>query len=62
MWSVPSRFSEPSTAAFTFAALLSGAPGPPPEWETRPNFVAIFTWSRRPLIAWPTISSLRKGP
>ena len=62
MWSVPSRFSEPSTAARTFAGLLSMTPGPPPECETRPNFVATTTWSRRPLIARPTSSSLWKGP
>jgi hypothetical protein len=62
MWSVPSRFREPSTAARTFAALLSVTPGPPPACETRPNLVAIFTWSRRPRTASPTISSLRNGP
>ena len=62
MWSVPRRFSDPSTAALTFAGLLSMTPGPPPAWETRPNFVAILTWSRRPLMASPTISSLRNGP
>ena len=62
MWSVPSRFREPSTAARMLAGLLSGTPGPPPEWETRPNFVASTTWSRRPLIASPTSSSLWKDP
>jgi hypothetical protein len=31
MWSVPSRFNEPSTAAFTFSGLLSVTPGPPPD-------------------------------
>jgi hypothetical protein len=36
--------------------------GGEPEWETSPNFMAIFTWSRCPLIASPTISSLRNGP
>jgi hypothetical protein len=45
-----------------FAALLSTTPGPPPAWETSPNFVAMTTSSRRPSIARPTISSLRKGP
>src|SRR6186997_2365161 len=43
MWSVPSRFSEPSTAARMFAGLLSSTPGPPPECETKPNFVATTT-------------------
>ena len=37
-------------------------PGPPPACETRPNFVASTTWSRRPLMARPTSSSLVKGP
>src|SRR5258708_1052481 len=31
MWSVPSRFSEPSTASRMFARLLSSTPGPPIE-------------------------------
>ncbi|GGT57143.1 hypothetical protein GCM10010271_71090 [Streptomyces kurssanovii] len=41
MWSVPSRLREPSTAAFTVAALLSVTPGAglSPEWETSPNLV-----------------------
>jgi hypothetical protein len=51
MWSVPSRFREPSIAARMFAGLLSKTPGPPPGCETRPNFVANTTWSRRPLMA-----------
>jgi hypothetical protein len=42
--------------------VLSVTPGPPPEWETRPNFVATTTWSRRPLIASPISSSLWNGP
>ncbi|GAA2005149.1 hypothetical protein GCM10009818_15430 [Nakamurella flavida] len=42
--------------------LLSTAPGPPPEWETRPNLVAMTTPSRRPDRARPTTSSLWKGP
>ena len=49
MWSVPSRFRDPSTAVRMFAGLLSITPGPPPAWETSPNFVAILTWSRRSL-------------
>ena len=48
MWSVPSRRSEPSTAARTLAGLLSAVPGPPPACETSPNLVATTTWSRRP--------------
>ena len=47
------------------AALLSILPGwgsVPGRWETRPNFVASTTWSRRPAMARPTSSSLRKGP
>jgi hypothetical protein len=40
---------EPSSAARTLAALLSVTLGPPPKWETRPNFVAITTWLRRSL-------------
>src|SRR5437867_3577946 len=51
MWSVPSRLSEPSTATRMFAGLLSRTPGPPPECETMPNFVANTTWSRRSLVA-----------
>ena len=34
MWTVASRFSEPSTAARMFAGLLSRTPGPPPACET----------------------------
>ena len=37
MWSVPSRRSDPSTAAFTFAALLSMTPGPPPRVGDEPE-------------------------
>ena len=40
-----------------FAELLSSTPGPPSECETRPNFVASTTSSRRPLRARPTSSS-----
>src|SRR5437870_3161451 len=43
MRSVPSRFREPSIAVRMFAGLLSSAPGPPPAWETKPNFVASTT-------------------
>src|SRR5438034_8249241 len=48
MRSVPSRFREPSTAVRMFAGLLSSTPGPPPACETKPNFVASTTLSRRP--------------
>ena len=48
MRSVPSRFSEPSTAVRMFAGLESSTPGPSPACETRPNFVATTTSSRRP--------------
>jgi len=34
---------EPSTALRMFAGLLSTTPGPPPEWDTKPNFVANTT-------------------
>ena len=57
MRSVPSRFSEPSTAVRMFAGLLSSTPAPPPAWETKPNFVATTTSSRRPSRARPTSSS-----
>src|SRR5215212_468487 len=48
MRSVPSRFSEPSTAVRRFAGLLSTTPAPAPACETNPNFVATTTSSRRP--------------
>lgn len=55
---------EPSTAAFTLAAVLSVTPGAglSPAWETSPNLVATTAWSRRLLMALPTTSSLWKGP
>ena len=62
MWSVPSRRSEPSTAVRTLAGLLSRFHGPAPAWDTRPNFVASTTSSRRSLMARPTSSSLTYGP
>ena len=37
-------------------------PGPAPACETRPNFVASTTWSRRPFRARPRSSSLTYGP
>lgn len=43
MWSVASRFSEPSTAARTFAGRLSRPPRPPGTWEIQPNLVATTT-------------------
>src|ERR1700722_16377861 len=61
MWSVPSRRREPSTAVRMLAGLLSRLPGPPPACETRPNFVARTTPSRRSLMARPTSSSFTKG-
>jgi hypothetical protein len=42
--------------------LLSRPRAPPSECWTRPNLVASTTWSRRPLRARPTSSSLVKGP
>jgi hypothetical protein len=42
MWSVLSRFSDPSTATRMLAGLLSRIPGPQPECETMPNFVASY--------------------
>ena len=55
---------EPSTADLMLAGLLSMTPGlgPLSVWETRPNFVAMTTSSRRPLTACPTTSSLWNGP
>ena len=43
-------------------AAVDGAGGTPPRCETRPNLVAMTTWSRRPSTARPTTSSLWKGP
>ena len=61
---VSRRLSDPSTAIRMLSGLLSMWPGPAasPEWETSPNLVARTTWSRWPLRAFPTSSSLVKGP
>ena len=59
---MPSLLRDPSMAVRMFAGLLSRTPGPPPACETKPNFVASTTSSRRPLMARPTSSSFVKGP
>lgn len=58
--SVARRFSDPSTAIRMFSGLLSRPS--PPVCEMNPNFDASTTWSRRPLRALATNSSLVKGP
>src|SRR5215204_1451450 len=62
MWSVPSRFSDPSTAVRMFAGLLSSTSGPAPECETKPNLVASTISSRRPLDRPADELLVREGP
>src|SRR5271165_74419 len=61
MWSVPSRRSDPSTAAVMCAGRLDRPVCLPSSSNAKPNFVAMMTWSRTGASASPTISSLANG-
>ena len=62
MWSVPSRRSDPSTAALMCSGRLDRPVGLPSSSNAKPNLVAMTTWSRTGASASPTISSLPNGP
>ena len=61
MWSVRSRRSESSTLRLIVSGRLSMPVGSPVE-SSKPNLVAITTWSRTGSSASPTSSSLSNGP
>src|SRR5262245_40823881 len=59
---VPSRFSEVLTTSRMCSGRLLAPVIRPASSKVNPNFVAITTLSRRPLIALPTSSSFVNGP
>src|SRR5215216_3001799 len=62
MVSIPSRWSEPSTAWRMCSGRLE-RPTCRPSWSKRnPNLVAMTTWSRKGARASPTSSSFTNGP